>query len=100
VVKSSTPFGPRYGSTLRKRYAKIWKEYKAPKICPKCEKEGTVYRIKIGIWACKKCGIKFTGAAYNTFSEMGRAVRLRAVIPVEELKKVNENIDNKLEETV
>ena len=100
MVKSSTPFGTRYGSTLRKRYAKIWSTYKSPKICPRCEKEGSVYRIKIGIWACRKCGAKFAGAAYNTLSEMGRVVRLRAVIPVEELKKVNETVNNDVEEAV
>ena len=95
-----TPFGPRYGATLRKRYAKIWQTYNSPKICPKCEKEGAVYRIKIGIWGCKKCGAKFTGAAYNIYSEIGRIVKLRTVLPVEELKKNNEATDNNVEKTV
>ncbi len=98
MPKTSTPFGPRYGSTLRKRYAEIWKIYKAPKICPKCDKEGGVYRIKIGIWACKKCGAVFTGAAYNIYSEIGRSTRIRAIKSVEELKKSDENISDIVEE--
>lgn len=100
MVKASTPFGARYGSTLRKRYAEVWKTCKSIKICPKCEKEGSVYRIKIGLWACKKCGAKFTGAAYNIYSEIGRAIKERPIRPIEEIKKSDEDISDNFEKTL
>lgn len=57
-------YGPRYGSTLRKRVKKVLERRYAPHKCPVCGTVGRVYRISTGIWACKKCGAKWAGGAY------------------------------------
>ncbi len=77
MPRKSTPFGPRYGSTLRKKYLEVWEIYTAPKVCPRCNKESGIRRIKIGLWSCKKCGAVFTGAAYTISSEIGKAIRVK-----------------------
>ncbi len=71
-------FGARYGSTLRKRWRRVMEEYKKPKVCPKCHTVGKVYRIKIGIWACRKCGAVFTGGAYTTVTPAGKMAAMKA----------------------
>lgn len=70
-------FGPRYGSTLRVRWAKVMNEYKKPKVCPNCHTVGKVYRIKIGIWACRKCRAIFSGGAYVTVTPIGKVVKTK-----------------------
>ncbi|MFX0036120.1 MAG: 50S ribosomal protein L37ae [Candidatus Hermodarchaeota archaeon] len=57
-------YAARYGSTLRKRTRSILEKMKGDIKCPKCESQGTVYRISTGIWYCKKCNARFTGGAY------------------------------------
>jgi large subunit ribosomal protein L37Ae len=65
-------YGPRYGSTVRKRVRSIMEKMKGGKLkCPRCETVGSVYRISTGIWHCKKCGAKFTGGAYNISTPRG-----------------------------
>jgi large subunit ribosomal protein L37Ae len=94
MKRIKTPFGARYGSTLRKRYAELIQEYRKPKSCPRCEKVGGIKRIKIGIWYCKKCGAKFTGAAFALSSDIGRAIRR---MPVKEIaQKPNEISGNNI----
>ena len=39
--------------------------------CPKCETKGSIHRISVGIWHCKKCNAKFTGGAYNIETPRG-----------------------------
>ena len=73
-------FGPRYGSTLRKRWKAVMTEYKKPKLCPRCHTVGRVYRIKIGLWACKKCGAVFTGGAYVVTTPAGKMAATKASI--------------------
>ncbi len=64
-VGISGKFGPRYGSTVRKRYNSIMVKMKSKKTkCPRCETVGTVRRLSTGIWHCRKCDAKFTGGAY------------------------------------
>jgi len=57
-------FGPRYGATVRKRWKEIKEKEKGKIKCPRCETKGSVYRVSVGIWHCKKCDARFTGGAY------------------------------------
>ncbi len=56
--------GARYGIKPRKQFTKIHKTLKAKRRCPEC---GSLQfgRKVIGIWACKKCGFKIAGQAYD-----------------------------------
>jgi large subunit ribosomal protein L37Ae len=62
--------GPRYGSTVRKRYAKIVEELKKPHTCPQCGL-ARVRRESVGVWKCRKCGFTFTGGAYTPTTKLG-----------------------------
>ncbi|MCE4618169.1 MAG: 50S ribosomal protein L37ae [Desulfurococcales archaeon] len=65
IVGPAGSFGPRYGVSVRKRVRDILVRKKAPHTCPFCGRVGTVYRISVGIWACRKCGNVWAGAAYT-----------------------------------
>jgi large subunit ribosomal protein L37Ae len=62
--------GPRYGSTVRKRYIKVMTEMKRPHKCPQCG-FSRVKRESVGIWKCKKCGFTYTGGAYTPITKLG-----------------------------
>ena len=62
-VGSSGRFGARYGRTLRSRIAEIEKRQRTKFKCPYCSYI-KVKRTSTGIYECKKCNVKFTGAAY------------------------------------
>ena len=62
-------FGPRYGSTLRKRVGRILAEARRWHPCPRC-KALRVRRVAVGIWQCRKCGFKFAGGAYSPTGEI------------------------------
>lgn len=62
--------GPRYGSTVRKRYIKVMTEMKKPHRCPQCG-FGRVRRESVGVWKCRKCGFKYTGGAYVPVTKLG-----------------------------
>ena len=62
--------GPRYGSTLRKRYVKVVTEARKPHKCPQCGAE-TVRRESVGVWNCRKCGLTFAGGAYTPVTKLG-----------------------------
>ena len=57
-------FGVRYGRTIRDKVAKIEDELRKKKKCPYCSAV-KVKRLASGIWRCRKCESKFTGAAYD-----------------------------------
>ena len=83
--------GPRYGSTVRKRYIKVMTEMKKPHKCPQCG-FSRVKRESVGIWKCRKCGFTYTGGAYTPITKLG-IVAKRSVkgVPVEAaLEKVEE----------
>jgi len=61
---SSARFGPRYGTTSRKTVAEIEAVQKRPHECPNCNYT-KVKREFIGVWACKKCGLRFAGGAWD-----------------------------------
>ncbi|HZW57796.1 MAG TPA: 50S ribosomal protein L37 [Nitrososphaerales archaeon] len=56
--------GAKYGSTVRKRYARIMNNLKRTRRCPSCG--STRFRRKsAGIWACLTCNFTITGEAYT-----------------------------------
>lgn len=65
-------YGPRYGSTVRKRVRLIMEKMKGRNLkCPRCETVGSVFRESTGIWYCRKCSARFTGGAYYTETPRG-----------------------------
>jgi large subunit ribosomal protein L37Ae len=57
-------FGTRYGRTLKLKFGQIEVEQRKKHKCPYCS-NAAVKRQAVGIWECKKCGVKFTGKAYT-----------------------------------
>lgn len=62
-VKSVGRFGARYGVRIRRRIREIEARQKTWHECPSCAAP-RVKRVSTAIWACRKCGHKFAGAAY------------------------------------
>ena len=56
--------GARYGIKLRKKYSIVHRVLKSKRKCPEC---GSLQfgRQVVGIWSCKKCGLKIAGLAYD-----------------------------------
>ncbi|MBS7648535.1 MAG: 50S ribosomal protein L37ae [Candidatus Bathyarchaeia archaeon] len=63
-------FGPRYGVSVRRRYVSILTEMKKRHTCPRCGLK-SVRRDSVGIWVCRKCGLRFTGGAYTPITKLG-----------------------------
>jgi len=79
--------GARYGSTVRKRYAKVISEMKKVHKCPQCSSE-TVRRQSVGVWKCRKCGFTFTGGAYTPSTKLGVVAKRTAKgLPALEVSK-------------
>ncbi|MEZ0344999.1 MAG: 50S ribosomal protein L37ae [Infirmifilum sp.] len=72
IVGRAGRFGARYGSTLRKKVAVIEHKMKSKHRCPRCQTVGSLRRVSVGIWTCKKCGYTFAGGAYLPRTESGR----------------------------
>jgi large subunit ribosomal protein L37Ae len=82
--------GPRYGSTVRKRYIKIMQELKKQHKCPQCG-FSRVKRESVGIWKCGKCGFTYAGGAYTPITKLGIVAKRSAKgVPVEETLKTTE----------
>lgn len=91
--------GPRYGSTIRKRYIKVMTEMKKPHRCPSCGLP-RVKRESVGVWTCRKCGFKFTGGAYTPATKLGALAKRSAKgLPVEEAAKEEKLAPTEEEET-
>ncbi|MEM3437068.1 MAG: 50S ribosomal protein L37 [Nitrososphaerales archaeon] len=56
--------GAKYGSTLRKKYSRIFSILKMKRNCPKCG-SWNLKRKSSGIWECKSCGLVIAGRAYD-----------------------------------
>ena len=69
---SAGRFGARYGSTLRQKVAMIEAKMRGAHRCPRCFTRGTVRRVSVGIWRCKKCGYTFAGGAWTPRTELGK----------------------------
>jgi large subunit ribosomal protein L37Ae len=79
--------GVRYGSTVRKRYAKVIVELRKPHRCPQCGFV-RVHRKSVGVWQCRKCEYTFAGGAYTPSTKLGVVARRAAKgMPVEETQK-------------
>lgn len=63
--KALKGLGPKYGTSVRKRYTKALSTLRARRQCPRCGSY-RFKRVAIGIWECEKCGYKVAGAAYTT----------------------------------
>jgi len=70
-------FGPRYGTVARRRYAEVIAGMRVPHECPSCHVRA-VRRLAIGVWACRKCGVKFSGGAYLPSTKLGDISRRAA----------------------
>ncbi len=70
---STGRFGPRYGTRTKKIVAAIEAVQKGKQICPYCERTA-LKRVTAGIWACRKCGVKFAGGAYMPKSAVAEAM--------------------------
>lgn len=69
-VGSTRGLGPRYGSTVRKRYIKVITELKKPHKCPQCGFI-RVHRVSVGVWQCGKCSYTYAGGAYTPITKLG-----------------------------
>ena len=79
--------GPRYGSTVRKRYIRVTAGLKKAHRCPQCGFL-RVKRESVGVWKCKKCGYTFAGGAYMPVTKLGVVAKRAAKgAPVEETAK-------------
>ncbi len=56
--------GAKYGGTLRKRYARVYRTLKAARECPSCSSM-KLRRRASGIWMCNSCGFVIAGGAYD-----------------------------------
>ena len=56
--------GIKFGTTLRKRYGKVYRTLHKKRRCPSC---GSVKfsRLAPGIWHCPKCNFKIASGAYD-----------------------------------
>jgi large subunit ribosomal protein L37Ae len=56
--------GAKYGGTLRKRYARLYRMLKTARECPSCSSM-KLRRHASGIWKCNLCGYVVAGGAYE-----------------------------------
>ncbi len=62
-------FGPRYGSSVRKKWNSIMVRKYQLYYCPFCGLRVRMKRVSVGIWSCSKCGRVFAGDAYQPTSK-------------------------------
>ena len=86
--------GVRYGSTVRKRYARAIAGLKKKHRCPQCGFV-KVKRVSVGVWSCRKCDYTFAGGAYMPTTKLGIVAKRAAKgVPLEEtLKAVEETTE-------
>jgi large subunit ribosomal protein L37Ae len=72
AIGSIKRFGARYGKTTKQRYAKLEHSQKSKYKCPSCHYP-TVGRVNLGVWECRKCGLKFAGKAYTLGNKVVKA---------------------------
>ncbi len=72
VVGIAGRFGPRYGSTLRKKWREVMEKRYAVYKCVFCGSKVKMKRISVGLWLCPKCGRVFAGGAYQPYTEVGK----------------------------
>ncbi len=77
---------PRYGRRIRKQYEAILAKAKAKYKCPRCNVQA-VFRVRLGVWRCKKCGFEFTGGAWVPQTPTARSNYASLMRTVSQLKK-------------
>jgi large subunit ribosomal protein L37Ae len=70
-------FGSRYGTVARRRYYEVVAGMRVPHECPRCHVRA-VRRLTVGVWSCRKCGVKFAGGAYLPATKLGNISRRAA----------------------
>lgn len=73
MVKKVGPargFGARYGVSVRRRWVSIVTEMRKKHTCPQCGYKA-VHKESVGIWVCRKCGLRFAGGAYTPATKVG-----------------------------
>ena len=83
-------FGARYGRKPKIKFSKIEAEQRKLHKCPYCSKVA-VKRIAVGIWNCRKCGVKFTGKAYTIAKRP--SLKEEEVVAEEEPQVVEEEME-------
>ena len=84
--------GVRYGSAVRKRYARAIAGLKKKHRCPQCGFV-KVKRVSVGVWSCRKCDYTFAGGAYVPTTKLGVVAKRAAKgAPVEETLKAVEEV--------
>ncbi|MHA1238604.1 MAG: 50S ribosomal protein L37ae [Candidatus Odinarchaeia archaeon] len=78
-------FGPRYGSTIRKRVREIEEKTLRPHKCPSCASL-KVKKVSVGVWACRKCGYTFAGGAWIPQTDAGKTI-MRVTKSIQSLTK-------------
>ncbi|MDI6883838.1 MAG: 50S ribosomal protein L37ae [Hadesarchaea archaeon] len=63
-VGSTGRLGPRYGTKVRKQVLEVERKLRRSYTCPSCRAD-KVRRVGGSIWQCRRCGVKFAGAAYS-----------------------------------
>jgi len=64
-TKTTTEFGAKFGSSVRKKYTKVTTSLRQKRNCPECNSI-KFKRVAIGIWTCNKCKFKVADSAYET----------------------------------
>ncbi len=64
TVGSTGRFGVRYGRRLRAKVHEIERKQRQKQKCPYCRRL-RARRVSVGIYHCRTCNSKFTGAAYT-----------------------------------
>jgi large subunit ribosomal protein L37Ae len=62
--KAVTGLGAKFGSTVRKRYSRVYRTLKTARECPSCSSM-KLKRSASGIWTCSVCGYTMAGGAYD-----------------------------------
>ena len=62
----------RGGMSVRKQWTRITMEKRRNHKCPRCSSP-SVKRDHVGVWDCSKCGLRFTGGAYQPSTRIGQA---------------------------
>lgn len=63
-LSTTKRFGARYGKRNKKKLDKIERIHRSRQECPYCLYR-QVKRVSLGVWLCRKCGVKFAGRAYS-----------------------------------
>ncbi len=95
-LSAASRYGPRYGSTLKKKIKDIEETQRKKQVCPQCNRR-SLKRKEYGIWKCTKCRAKIAGGAYTPRTPDGlEAKRIvkreeKAQEKAEELQQETEN---------